>query len=108
VRPMACVASCMPPSTRGIYREVVSGAFDENDSHGLGHPNPDRVELNTVPVRFESIVCEGRFFVSSVGWLLGSRFSPPQFEQGPNSPQLKCSLWGTGTLEMVFPIVSTR
>ena len=52
---MACVASCMPLSLRGIYREVASGAFDENDSHGLGYPNPYRFNLNTVPVRIESI-----------------------------------------------------
>jgi hypothetical protein len=56
----------MPLSTRGIYREVVSGAFDENDSHGTGHPNPNRVDLNTVLVRFESIVCEGSLCDSSM------------------------------------------
>jgi hypothetical protein len=49
----------MPLSTRGIYREVVSGAFDENDSRGLGYPNPDHIDLNTALVVNKSTSSEG-------------------------------------------------
>jgi hypothetical protein len=72
---MACVASCMPLSTRGIYREVVSGAFDENDSRGLGYPNPDHIDLNTALVVNKSTSSEDCLSHSSNVFSRGVDFS---------------------------------